>query len=113
MLGGALIVYILPIPPAVQAPPDTTGSAVQYAFDVAGAPLSDALDRFGSQTGIDLIYPTDLGAGKTTWGRIEEAPASDVLSSIHQGTGVVAEKRREESAPSGHGSAAHPQRAHR
>jgi hypothetical protein len=76
-----------------QAPDTSAAERSRYTVDVRGTPLPDALDRFVSRTGTDLIYATDLVARKTSRCRIDRAPARDVLRCILLGTGVEAERR--------------------
>jgi hypothetical protein len=67
-LLSVVLVFVasLTVPPAAaQAPSDTTGAADRYTFTADG-PLPDALDRLMAETGADLVYATDLVAGKTT-----------------------------------------------
>ena len=56
-------------------------------------PLPVALDRLVADTGVDLVYATDLVNGKTTHCRITDAPPAKALGCLLLGTGVVAERR--------------------
>ena len=92
---SVVLVFVasLTVPPAAaQAPSDTTGAADRYTFTADG-PLSDALDRLMAETGADLVYATDLVAGKTARCHVENATAAEALHCILLGTEVSAEPR--------------------
>ena len=92
---SVVLVFVasLTVPPAAaQAPSDTTGAADRYTFTADG-PLPDALDRLMAETGADLVYATDLVAGKTARCHVENATAAEVLGCLLLGTGVSAEPR--------------------
>jgi hypothetical protein len=94
MLGVVFVLAIALISPpaAAQTPPDTSGAAGRYTF-TADAPLPDALDRLMAKTGVELVYATDLVAGKTAHCHVENATAAEVLGCLLLGTGVSAEPR--------------------
>ena len=94
-LLSVVLVFVasLTVPPAAaQAPSDTTGAADRYTFTADG-PLPGALDRLMAETGADLVYATDLVAGKTARCHVENATAAEVLGCLLLGTGVSAEPR--------------------
>lgn len=92
---SVVLVFVasLTVPPAAaQAPSDTTGAADRYTFTADG-PLPGALDRLMAETGADLVYATDLVAGKTARCHVENATTAEVLGCLLLGTGVSAEPR--------------------
>ena len=94
-LLSVVLVFVAPLtvpPAAAQAPSDTTGTADRYTFTADG-PLPDALDRLMAETGADLVYATDLVAGKTAHCHVENATTAEVLGCLLLGTGVSAEPR--------------------
>jgi len=80
-------------PAAAQSPTDTTATQDRYTVDAQGTPLSAALDRLVANTGLDLVYATDLVRGTTTHCQITDAPPAEALRCLLLGTGVEAERR--------------------
>jgi iron complex outermembrane recepter protein len=77
----ALVVLVCAAPlRATPATPGKPGEAV--VFDIAAGPLADALDRFGDQSGLQIVYDPRLVSGRTSAaisGRMRRRVALDRL----------------------------------
>ncbi|WEK48356.1 MAG: TonB-dependent receptor [Candidatus Andeanibacterium colombiense] len=71
---------------ALAAPAFAQGGEV--SLNVKAGPLSTALNDFASQTGYQLLYPSDLVAGKTSGGASGAQSVSDGLRRVLAGTGL-------------------------
>ncbi|ARA94142.1 hypothetical protein AWN76_013915 [Rhodothermaceae bacterium RA] len=59
-----------------------------YTLLLRGVPLSEALDHLVRTTRIDLVYTTDLIAGKVVYCTRRQAPAEELLRCVLHGTGL-------------------------
>lgn len=78
-----LLALLVACAPAVRAQ-----EAPRYTFVLSGIPLAEALNTLIDHTAINLIYETDLVAGKTAFCRARRQPVEAVLSCILKGTGL-------------------------
>ncbi|WP_068079452.1 TonB-dependent siderophore receptor [Novosphingobium rosa] len=81
-LGGAVTLFV------TAAAAQSVGATHVYAIP-AGA-LSDALNRFAQQSGLQLNYDAALTRGRTTAGLSGQMSSRDALSQLLSGTGLVA-----------------------
>lgn len=58
------------------------------SYDVSAGDLADVLNRYAQQAGIELAYPADLTAGRTSPGLKGSYASADGLSRILTGTGL-------------------------
>jgi iron complex outermembrane receptor protein len=61
-----------------------------HAYTIPAGALSDALNRFAQQSGLQLNYDAALTRGRTTAGLSGQMSSRDALSQLLSGTGLVA-----------------------
>ncbi len=94
----ALAVAHLGLLPALSLPASAAEAAsatAQRSYNIPAGPLEAALNRFGREAGILLSFPTSLTAGLQSPGLQGSHSASSGLARLLQGTGLVAEARRD------------------
>jgi outer-membrane receptor for ferric coprogen and ferric-rhodotorulic acid len=62
----------------------------QRDFSIAAGDLATALQQFSAQTGVQLVYSSDLVAGKRTGGVNGRLSRADALAAVLAGTGLTA-----------------------
>lgn len=83
----ALIAFVFAAPSRAES--TAPGKPGEAAFDIAAGPLADALDRFGDQSGLQVVYDPRLISGRTSAaisGRMRRRVALDRLLA---GSGVA------------------------
>jgi iron complex outermembrane recepter protein len=91
---GERIGPILAVAMAVSAGPaaaaQTTTDPQQRVFEqtIAPQPLADALTEFSKRSGLQVIYTSEVVAGRKTAGAPAGLPLSDTLSRLLDGTGL-------------------------
>ncbi|MCD9026728.1 TonB-dependent receptor [Luteimonas sp. BDR2-5] len=99
------IVACLPVPAAAQAQAPSPQVAADY--NIPARDLAGALDRFSTQSGIQIIYQPELVAGKQTQALIGRLGWRDALDALLRGSGLEYQQanaatvviRRAEQAP--------------
>jgi iron complex outermembrane recepter protein len=59
------------------------------SVDIAAGPVADALTEFARQTGLQLVYVSELAAGRASRGAHAGASAADALAQLLAGTGLA------------------------
>src|SRR5262245_47734960 len=59
--------------------------------DIAPQPLAQALTEFANQTGLQLVYVTDIAATQASKGAPRGLPPRDALVRLLEGTGLQSE----------------------
>jgi iron complex outermembrane recepter protein len=59
------------------------------SVDIAAGPVADALTEFARQTGLQLVYVSEIAAGRTSGGARAGASPSDALTQLLAGTGLA------------------------
>jgi outer membrane receptor protein involved in Fe transport len=72
----------------IVVPTAFAGSAVRLTADIAPRPLSEALDAFGRQTGLQLIYVSSVAETRQSKGAPAGLTAPDALVQLLDGTGL-------------------------
>jgi len=78
--------------PTVLAQSSTTAPAALLRFDIPAQPLDGALRAYMRQSGVQVAYPATLGNGVTSQAVSGTLSASDALSRLLQGSGLVARR---------------------
>ena len=83
VFAGLVALISCSIPAPSRAENNEAGKALEPArFDIAAGPLADALDRFGDQSGLQIVYNPQLVAGRRSsrvTGRMQRREALDRL----------------------------------
>lgn len=64
------------------------GAQSRIVLDFADSPLSEVLDRFSEQSGLQVIYEARLVAGKTVSAAKGTWPVNEALNAVLRGTGL-------------------------
>ena len=75
---------------AQQVQAQDTTRAQRFRFDLKAASLSETLARFSEVSGIQLVYSSDLVKGMQSGGLAGEYTGAEALTSLLEGTGLVA-----------------------
>ena len=78
--------------PTVLAQSSPTAPAALLRFDIPAQPLDGALRAYMRQSGVQVAYPATLGNGVTSQAVSGTLSASDALSRLLQGSGLVARR---------------------
>lgn len=81
-------VCVAPLLQAAPAMAQAAAHAASYTFSIPAQPLSSALVRFSSITGIDVVFDGALPAGALTQGVRGSASAEGALGQLLAGTGL-------------------------
>ncbi len=60
----------------------------ELSRDIAAQPLAQALSEFAAQTGLQLIYVSEIAATQVSKGAPRGLPAADALQRLLAGTGL-------------------------
>ena len=63
-------------------------SDTALSADIPAGPVADALANFAHQTGLQLVYVTQIAAGRTSKGARAGSQQSDALAQLLAGTGL-------------------------
>jgi iron complex outermembrane recepter protein len=75
----------------ILAPTAFAGPAAHLTTDIAPRPLSEALDAFGRQTGLQLIYVSSVAETQQSKGARAGLAAREALTQLLEGTGLTFE----------------------
>ncbi len=70
-------------------PDGASAASVKAHFDIPSQELADALDRFGEQSGLQVVYDASILAGRTAPSISSELRADDALSTLLSGSDLV------------------------
>src|SRR5215472_18473851 len=83
-IGGRWVfLFLLAFSWSAASRADSTLSA-----DIPAGPVAEALTEFARQTGLQLVYVTEIAAGRTSRGARAGASSSEALSQLLAGTGL-------------------------
>src|SRR5580658_1155415 len=77
-------VTLLDVPPALAQTLEQTSLTV----DIPARPLSEALTAFASQTGLQLVYVSDVVRNRRSHGAAAGLSVDEALTDLLQGTGL-------------------------
>src|SRR5512145_647313 len=63
-------------------------ASAQLSYDIAAQPLAQALSEFATQTGLQLVYVSEIAATRVSSRAPRGLPADDALQRLLAGTGL-------------------------
>ncbi|MGV6874153.1 TonB-dependent receptor domain-containing protein [Pseudochelatococcus sp. B33] len=94
LLGVAALAAVAPAQALAQMPAASTvqvsgaDTATRHRFNIPAQPLTNALGQFGRQSGLQVVFPAQVGANVRSTAVIGTFSAEQALSRLLSGTGI-------------------------